>query len=136
VPEPLHVVAWVCVQDNAVLGARTRGQALFYVPGGKPEGDEDHVAALLREVKEELGVDLDEASVRELTVITAEAHGAAAGRMVRMTCFTAEPANYSTEPTAAREIAEVAWLGLAQRDRFAPADQALLDFLCERGEVN
>jgi 8-oxo-dGTP pyrophosphatase MutT (NUDIX family) len=133
--EPLRVVAWVCVENNAVLSARSRGQSLFYAPGGKLEpGEDDHVA-LRREIREELGVELDPASIVPLTVIEAPAHGAAAGLTVRMSCYTADPLPSSPPPLASREIAEIAWLGLTDRERCAPADQALLDFLCFRGAL-
>ena len=132
---PILVVAWVCVENNSVLSARSRGQALFYAPGGKIEAGESEIEALVREVDEELGVDLDVSTVRKLTDIEAPAHGAGAGRTVRMACYTGEPHGSSAPPIASREIAEIAWLGLADRDRCAPADQILFDFLRDRGDL-
>ena len=134
--EPIPVVAWVCVRDNAMLVARTRGKSLFYAPGGKPDPGESDLEALVREVAEELGVDLDVETIEKLTDIEAPAHGLAAGRIVEMACYTAEPQGTSASPIASREIAEIAWLGLARRDRCAPADQALMDFLSKRGELS
>jgi 8-oxo-dGTP diphosphatase len=131
----IDVVAWVCVADNSLLCARSRGQSLFYAPGGKPEVGETDVDALVREVWEELGVTLDPRTAEPLTEIVAPAHGVAAGRQVRMVCFTAEPHDTSGSPVASHEIAEVAWLGLADRDRCAPADQVLLDRLRDRGDL-
>ncbi|MCW2527867.1 MAG: mismatch repair protein MutT [Pseudonocardiales bacterium] len=134
-PAPIEVVAWVCVRDNAVLSARTRGQSVFYVPGGKKEPGESDIAALVREISEELGVDLDPTSIEKVVDIEAPAHGVNSGRIVAMSCYSADPHGSSASPLASAEIAEIAWLGLADRDRCAPADQILMNFLRDRGEL-
>jgi 8-oxo-dGTP diphosphatase len=134
-PAPIQVVAWVCVRDNALLSARTRGQSLFYVPGGKKEPGESDVTALVREISEELGVDLEPSSIEKVVDIEAPAHGVNSGRTVAMACYSGEPHGSSAPPLASAEIAEIAWLGLGDRDRCAPADQILMDFLRDRGEL-
>jgi 8-oxo-dGTP pyrophosphatase MutT (NUDIX family) len=134
-PAPIQVVAWVCVRDNALLSARSRGQSVFYAPGGKKEPGESDVAALLREISEELGVDLERGSIEKLVDIEAPAHGINSGRIVAMACYVGEPHGSSTPPMASAEIAEIAWLGLSDRDRCAPADQLLMDFLRDRGDL-
>ena len=63
--------AWLCVRDRRVLAARSTGKSAFYLPGGKPEAGETIVAALIREVKEELCVDLVPASVAFVRHFTA-----------------------------------------------------------------
>lgn len=131
--EALDVLAWVVVREGRLLQARTRGQDLFYAPGGKREPGESDVAALCREVSEELGVALDPTSLTLVTVITAAAVGAAAGRTVRMACYAADPQKRSPPPRPCGEIAEIAWLTTADRSRCAPADQILMDQLSGRG---
>jgi 8-oxo-dGTP diphosphatase len=58
----IRVVAAAIVRDGAVLAARrSRPPALaggWEFPGGKVEADETDVAALRRECREELGVDI------------------------------------------------------------------------------
>ncbi|MEN3358411.1 MAG: hypothetical protein V7637_2393 [Mycobacteriales bacterium] len=120
--EPLIAVGWVHVVADELLAVRTRGRDRFYLPGGKPEPGETLAEAVTREVFEELGVVLDGA--QPAFVVEDEAHGFARPRRVRMTCFTGSAAG---EPSAAAEIAELAWLGRADRHRAAPAVQQVLD---------
>ena len=129
--EPIEVVAWVWVRDNRLLGARSAGQELFYAPGGKKQDGESDEQTLVREVREELGLELDAGTARALTVIVAPAHGQHAGRTVRMACYTSDPP--AGDPVASAEIEELAWLGLTDRHRCAVADQVLMDVLVERG---
>jgi 8-oxo-dGTP diphosphatase len=77
---------------------------------------------VIREVFEEVGVVLDRAV--PAFVVEDEAHGFSRPTRVRLTCFTG-PAR--GEPRAAAEIAELAWLGPADRHRAAPAVQQVLD---------
>ena len=63
----IKVVA-ALIRDDAgrVLLVRKRGTAMFMQPGGKRDPGEDDVAALSREIAEELGCVLVPASVRPL----------------------------------------------------------------------
>ena len=63
----IKVVA-ALIRDEAgrVLLVRKRGTAMFMQPGGKRDPGEDDVAALSREIAEELGCVLVPASVRPL----------------------------------------------------------------------
>jgi 8-oxo-dGTP diphosphatase len=60
---PLHVVAAIVVEDSKILACRrashkaAAGQWEF--PGGKVDPGEDSHAALIREIKEELGLDCE-----------------------------------------------------------------------------
>ena len=47
----------VCVRDGKILLCRAKGGATTYLPGGHVEFGETGREALVREVKEELGVD-------------------------------------------------------------------------------
>jgi 8-oxo-dGTP pyrophosphatase MutT (NUDIX family) len=69
----LDVVAWVHAIDGRMLTVRARGRDLLYLPGGKREPGEQDWAALSREVREELGVDLQPAS--RLALDLAVEHG-------------------------------------------------------------
>lgn len=120
----LTSVAWLFVRDGRVLGVRTRGRDRFYLPGGKPEPGEDHQRALMREVREELGLQLRD--VRPAFTMTAPAHGLPVATRLTMHCFHAAA---DGEPRPAAEIDELAWLAIAGDVRAAPAVRAALDHL-------
>lgn len=119
-------LAWVLVRDGRLLAARSRGKDLFYVPGGKREpGESDH-QALVREIREELGVDLLVPTIRPAAVLRAPAHGKPEGTFVRLCCYTAD---FTGTLGPESEIEELAWLSAADRPRCSAATQAVLDWL-------
>ena len=60
------VAALICDDSGRVLLVRKRGTAAFMQPGGKRDPGEDDLAALSREVAEELGCRLIPASIQPL----------------------------------------------------------------------
>ncbi|MBC6460291.1 NUDIX domain-containing protein [Actinomadura sp. HBU206391] len=124
----LDVVAWVHAVDGRMLTVRARGRDLLYLPGGKREPGEDDIAAVSREVREELGVVLTAASLRPLGVVEAPAHDQPDGVRVRMACFTGDHVG----PLApSGEVDEYVLVGTDDRDLLAPAARLALD-LAER----
>jgi len=93
------------VQDNAVLLARSRGDAHFQIPGGKIEPGESDLEALIREIKEELSVDVDPATARPVQTFRAAAAGRP-GVMLEPRLYTAE---IGGTPTPSSEIVELHW---------------------------
>jgi 8-oxo-dGTP pyrophosphatase MutT (NUDIX family) len=126
----LDVVAWVHVSQDRMLAVRSRGRDLLYLPGGKREPGEDDWTALAREVGEELALELDPASFRELGVIRAAAHDQPDHTHVRMACFTAA---YKGEMEATGEVDEYRYVRATERGLLAPAAQAALDLALTRG---
>ncbi|MDL4771716.1 MULTISPECIES: NUDIX hydrolase [Thermomonosporaceae] len=126
----LDVVAWVQVTDGKLLAVRARGRDLLYLPGGKREPGEDDWSALSREVREELDLELDAASFRELGVIRAPAHDQPDFAQVTMVCCTA---GYRGEVTASAEVDEFVYLAPDDRDLLAPAARSALDLARARG---
>jgi 8-oxo-dGTP diphosphatase len=120
----LDVVAWVHVRANRMLVVRARGRDRLYQPGGKREPGEDDWAALSREVREELGVELDAATFGFLGFVDSVAHDQAPGTRVRMACYTAE---YRGELVASAEVDEFRFVSFAERGLLAPASQGALD---------
>jgi 8-oxo-dGTP diphosphatase len=123
-------VAWVHIEDGRVLSTRSRGKGTCYLPGGKREPGESDEICLRREIKEELGVDLDPRSLRKLGTWESQAHGNPEGVKIVMPCYEA---GYSGVLQASAEIAEFFWLTYADRGRSAPVDQIIFDWLRERG---
>ena len=122
-------LASIHIEDGRVLGARSRGKDVYFIPGGKREAGESDEEALVREVREELSVTLDASSLRPLGVFEAQAHGQAEGVVVRMTCFTGA---YAGELKPSAEIEEVAWLTRADRPRVSLVTQVIFDWLHEQ----
>ncbi|MBY5947731.1 NUDIX hydrolase [Photobacterium rosenbergii] len=96
-------LAWVLIQNGKFLVVRSKGKELFYLPGGKREVGESDEQALIREIKEELSVELAPESIEYMETFTAQADGKAEGVSVKLTCYFAE---FSGELAPAAEIEE------------------------------
>ncbi|REE99013.1 NUDIX hydrolase [Thermomonospora umbrina] len=129
----LDVVAWVHTADRRMLAVRTRGRDLLYLPGGKREPGEGDWTALSREVREELAVDLDRGSFRELGVVHAPAHDQPEHTHVRMVCFTA---GFHGRIGPAGEVDECVYVTAGERDLLAPASRAAFDLAAAHGLVD
>ncbi|MBB5852898.1 NUDIX domain-containing protein [Amycolatopsis umgeniensis] len=123
-------IAWLHLVDGRVLCARSRGKSLFYLPGGKREPGETDTETLVREIREELAVEIAPASARPAGTFEAQADGHAQDVLVRTTAYTAE---YTGTLTASSEIDEIAWLGHVDRDRVSTAGKIIFDHLRETG---
>ncbi|MGP3970702.1 NUDIX hydrolase [Streptomyces sp. 6N223] len=125
-------VAWVLVREGHVLATRNRGNDVFYFPGGKREPGESDAETLLREIDEELQVAIDEDTMVHFG--TYETRNGPAGDVnFRMICYTAR---HRGTPVPAREIAEMAWLGYAARNRVSAVDQMVFDALHAAGHLS
>lgn len=102
----IRKVGWLHVAERRLLCARSEGREVFYVPGGKPEPGEDAAAALLREIREELGVALDPDSIALAGRFAAPADGKP-GATVEVDAFTA---THAGKPEPSGEIAELRFL--------------------------
>jgi 8-oxo-dGTP pyrophosphatase MutT (NUDIX family) len=125
--------AWLYIKDRRVLFTLSKGKDKYYLPGGKPEAGESEQDCLLREIKEELTVDLIPATVARVGQFEAQAHGKSGDVTVRMTCFSAD---YQGTLQASSEIAEIAWLKHEDRFKCAPVDIVILDWLKAKGQID
>jgi 8-oxo-dGTP pyrophosphatase MutT (NUDIX family) len=123
-------LAWVRIQNGAVLTARSRNRDRYYLPGGKREAGETDHEALIREIREELRVELLPATLQPVGEFVAQAHGQTNGTTVRMRCFSGD---YSGELAPAAEIEEIAWLTYADRDKVSEVTAHIFDFLYAKG---
>jgi 8-oxo-dGTP diphosphatase len=103
------------IRDDAgrVLLVRKRGTTAFMQPGGKRDPGEDDIAALSREIAEELGCHLVPASIRPLGEFDAIAANEPGWR-VQASLYGID---VTGEITPSREIDETIWI-----DPAAPPD--------------
>ncbi|MBJ6111020.1 NUDIX domain-containing protein [Hymenobacter sp. BT523] len=123
-------IAWLHLREGQVLSTRSRGKDRCYFPGGKRDAGETDQQTLLREIKEELTVDLDPATLEYAGTWEAPAHGHAPDVRVRMACYYARYAG-TLQPAA--EIEEVRWLTYRHRAEVSAVDQLIFDWLRGRG---
>ncbi|MEP7107820.1 MAG: NUDIX domain-containing protein [Ferruginibacter sp.] len=124
-------LAWIELKNKSILSTRSKGKDKYYIPGGKRETGENDEQALLREIKEELNVDLVPGTLDFFGIFLAQAHSHPEGTMVQMTCYTA---TYSGQLKACSEIEEFVWLRYADREHIAEVDKIIFDHL-KAGEL-
>ncbi|GGU18167.1 NUDIX hydrolase [Streptomyces violascens] len=126
----LQSVGWICIRDGRLLVVRSVGRDAFYLPGGKIEPGESHQQALVREVREELTIELAPQGLAPAMLVSATAHGLD-NTQLHMHCYTS-PGN--GEPKPAREIQELAWVDSHDTSRCAPAVVTVLRNLHAQGQ--
>ncbi|MBU3823856.1 MAG: NUDIX domain-containing protein [Candidatus Oceanisphaera merdipullorum] len=131
--ELIRSVAWLHVENGKVLCVRTKGKDKFYIPGGKIDLGEKPKVALVREIKEELGVSLDESSILPAITIVAAAHGFNSGQKVEMQCFYAQ---YNGVISESSEIEEIKWVHNDFQLICAPAAQKAIKFLAQSHKIS
>lgn len=109
-----------------LLLVRKSGTQRFMLPGGKVEAGETHLEAIVREVAEEIGLDLDPASVSLLGHWSAGAANEP-GLVISSDVFVAP---LTGVPVASGEIAELRWLPIAGAVDYG-ADRSLSPMLTE-----
>lgn len=119
------VAAAIVVERGLVLlTQRKRGSHLegkWEFPGGKVEADEDPKAALVRELREELGIDTEVGDIVDVTFHRYET------KSVLLLFYGAKRCEGSSEPRAI-DVEAFEWAGRTGLDpaRFPPADIGVL----------
>lgn len=122
----IRTVAYICIMDKKLLLVRSKNKKVFYMPGGKRENGESDKEALIREIKEELSVDLIENSLKHYKTFQAQSHGAPPGVHVQIMCFTG---NHTGEPVPSSEIEEVRFFSTDEyfiMEEVAPAGRLII----------
>ena len=126
-------LAWINIKDRKILSTRSKNNDTYYIPGGKRDGEESDQEALMREIKEELSIDLVLKKIEYVGTFEAQAHGKPAGTMVRMTCYKSD---FAGEIKADNEIDEIVWLNHKGREKSSPVDKIILDWLKEKDLID
>ncbi|MEE1650239.1 (deoxy)nucleoside triphosphate pyrophosphohydrolase [Brachybacterium sp. J144] len=126
----IRVVGAIVERDGAVFAARRNADrsagGLWEFPGGKVEHGESPEAALRRELREELGVDV---TVGEFVDRSLSDVGTA---RIELSCYAAQFAG--EDPSASSDHDAMQWVPLTELSslRWAPGDVPLLEGLPER----
>ncbi len=127
-------IAWIYIKERKILSTRSKGKDAWYIPGGKREGKETDEQALVREIKEELTVDLVLETIQYLDTFKAQAHGKPEGVFVQMTCYTAD---YEGQLAPSAEITELAWLMSDTNSALlSPVDRIIFAYLNENNLID
>ena len=108
----------VCVQGGKILLCKAKGGATTYLPGGHVEFGETGRQALVREVKEELGVDAETGAFLGVVENAFEQHGKPHAE-VNLVYELKIPA--ATLARACEDWIEFEWRDLARLDDLLPA---------------
>ena len=126
-------IAFVHIRDRKVLVALNRGTDAWFLPGGRREPGETDAQTLIREVKEELSVDIVPETIEYCDTFEGQAYGAPEGEIARVTCYSA---SFEGEIAASSEIAEIDFFSHGRKDQTSAPTQLLLDDLKRRGRID
>ena len=113
-------------RNGSVLHVRKQHTTMFMLPGGKPEPAESPFDCAIREVREELGLELDPARLKSFGTVKTIAANEANTALIAHVFVYADPVTGDAAPQA--EIAELEFVSLAdpqtqQRKNLAPLSQ-------------
>ena len=119
-------LAWIEIKNKKILSTLSKGKQKYYIPGGKRASNETDHQALIREIREELDIDLIEDSLQYFGTFQSQADGHAKGIEVKMTCYTGQ---YQGVLKASSEIEKIVWLTYEDIEDVSPVDQIIFNFL-------
>ena len=125
-------IALIKIKDGQVLSTRSKGKINYYFPGGKREAGETDEQTLIREIREELSVEIIPNSYKYIGTFKAQSDGMKDGIIVKMTCYSAD---FTGILNANNEIEEIKWLNYADIDTVSAVDKIIFDFLKDKGEL-
>ena len=132
----MHLIdklAWLLIKDKKLLVARSKNKLLFYLPGGKREPGESDQQALIREIKEEISVELAIESIQYAHTTEAPADGKDDGTKVKLGCYFAD---YYGDIAANSEIDELLFIDSQQRALCSAATIKVIDWLAQQQLIN
>ena len=125
-------IALVYIKDDKVLVTLSKGKTFYYMPGGKREPGEDDHETLIREIKEELSVDIIEDTIKYYGTFEEQADGKDEGIFVTITCYMAD---FSGELCPAAEISKFEWLNYSDIDKLSIVGKLIFNDLHDKGYI-
>lgn len=119
-------LAWLYIQEGKLLSARSKNKKLFYIPGGKRETGESDEQALVREIKEEISVDLIPSSIQYAETFKAQADGKNSETIVKLTCYFAD---FKGELSPDAEIEEIDFISHQNKSLCSIGSIKVMDWL-------
>ncbi|MBI3620052.1 NUDIX domain-containing protein [Candidatus Roizmanbacteria bacterium] len=107
----IQTTALIYLKNKKVLLTLCKGKQAFYMPGGKPDNGENHLQALVREINEELAVDILPKTIKKYGVFEAQAYGKPESTILSITCYYAD---IRGEPVPTSEVEEIRFFSCAE----------------------
>jgi len=126
-------IAFIEIQNGQILSSRSKGKEKFYIPGGKREVNETDEETLIREVAEELSVNIIPNTLEYFGTFKAQSDGAKEGVIVKMTCYKAK---YSGILKANSEIEELRWLNYTDLAIISEVDKKIFKALKDVNDLS
>lgn len=125
-------LAYLQINNKKLLVSLSKGKDTWYIPGGKREQGETDAQALIREVKEELSVDIKKDILQKYGIFQAPAHGKPEGTSVQMTCYMAD---YQGEIQPSAEIEKLDYFTYSQKEKCSAVDNLIFEDLHKKGLI-
>lgn len=118
-------IGWIYIENKKLLAVRSHNKDAFYIPGGKREAGESDEEALIREIKEEISIDIVPRTLSLVGKFEALAHGKI-DIIVQIAAYTAD---FTGEMKPDSEIEEISWLGYQDIETTTPVMKLILQHL-------
>lgn len=125
-------IAFLHINEGRILSTKSKGKTKYYIPGGKRENNETDEQTLVREILEELSVNIIPTTIKYIGTFSAQSDGVKEGIIVKMTCYKAE---FFGVLKADNEIEEIRWLTFNDLEVISEVDKKIFLFFHEKGEL-
>jgi 8-oxo-dGTP diphosphatase len=119
------------IKNNQMLVQEEEGEDYYLIPGGRAEADEGAIQALCREIKEELGIELDLPSLK----LIGEFEDVASGQPDAQVHVNLYQAKFHGDLKPGSEVKKLIWIGKGDDwGKLAPVTRnKILPALVEKG---